>query len=735
MWKTTSTGVSARIRGGCCRKIKNYYGMRLSTEAQAGPQPKASPPPPPKEDLPPPKKRGIFGKLLGLTFIGVGGTVGYAWYDPSFKKQIEDNVPYSKDAFDFLFPYLPESFAAVKSRVPSLPSVSQYNPFGSEVQNTKEEGRWKRRETSPDSEPESIPLALPETKPKVAETKKEKEVPIQPVKEETVEERRQRERLEAARKKKEREEEEAAENAALEVNLENLVLSCTNKSKQAIEVQNRVLESTKSHVQLLKKAMDDTTNILDKDAQWEAVATAFEARQDAVLAAHKDVTAAREVLEKLKHTIEEGKKNKVTSKNKMILPAKETLNNMSSELNKMQSQVEKTEGEAKVMLKYKDLIDKGRQQFKKELESIMPAVKLGDRKGMKLTEDELNSMIAHAHRRIEQLQKQLAEQIALEQQRVQRALEDQQKEDEKIEKQHLAQEAERLQNEFAIEKEKWVTQIQFEEDLRHHLARQAAAHSEHLQEVLRVREKELEIQFERVLHTKLLEERSSFHTEMVGWIARLKGIEAAVDGRAESEKMAQQAQTLWLACVALNGAIRLGNPEGAKMEEQLRPLSNEVEAISKASGNHPFVMNVIEKIPEQVLTKGVWTEDNLRARFPKVQKVCRRVSMVDETGGSLLRYFLSYLQSVFIFDSIYAKCKDTEVDVDDLNTFSILASAKFWLERGEFENAVRLMNQLQGAPRRVAADWIEEAKLYLEARQAAMALMAFASARGLGTIF
>lgn len=36
--------------------------------------------------------------------------------------------------------------------------------------------------------------------------------------------------------------------------------------------------------------------------------------------------------------------------------------------------------------------------------------------GKKLSEDELNSLIAHAHRRIEQLQKQLAEQIAMEQQ-------------------------------------------------------------------------------------------------------------------------------------------------------------------------------------------------------------------------------------------------------------------------------------------------------------------------------
>lgn len=39
-------------------------------------------------------------KFLGLTTVASGGVVGYALYDPKFKKQIEDNVPYSKEAFD-----------------------------------------------------------------------------------------------------------------------------------------------------------------------------------------------------------------------------------------------------------------------------------------------------------------------------------------------------------------------------------------------------------------------------------------------------------------------------------------------------------------------------------------------------------------------------------------------------------------------------------------------------------
>ena len=44
-------------------------------------------------------------------------------------------------------------------------------------------------------------------------------------------------------------------------------------------------------------------------------------------------------------------------------------------------QVSKAESEARIMTKYKDLIEQGRQQFQKELESIVPEVKMGIKKG------------------------------------------------------------------------------------------------------------------------------------------------------------------------------------------------------------------------------------------------------------------------------------------------------------------------------------------------------------------
>lgn len=64
--------------------------------------------------------------------------------------------------------------------------------------------------------------------------------------------------------------------------------------------------------------------------------------------------------------------------------------------------ISEAETEGKIMTQMKELIEKGRMQFAEELKSILPNVDL-TAKGKKLTEDELNALIAHAHLRVDQL--------------------------------------------------------------------------------------------------------------------------------------------------------------------------------------------------------------------------------------------------------------------------------------------------------------------------------------------
>jgi len=49
----------------------------------------------------------VLWKLIGLSIASAGGVVGYAWYDAEFRKSVEDHVPYSKEAFDYIFEFLP----------------------------------------------------------------------------------------------------------------------------------------------------------------------------------------------------------------------------------------------------------------------------------------------------------------------------------------------------------------------------------------------------------------------------------------------------------------------------------------------------------------------------------------------------------------------------------------------------------------------------------------------------
>lgn len=68
-----------------------------------------------------------------------------------------------------------------------------------------------------------------------------------------------------------------------------------------------------------------------------------------------------------------------------------------------------------------------------------------------------------------------------------------------------------------------------------------------------------------------------------------------------------------------------------------------------ASGDSAaFVETVLTALPEEALQRGVYTEDAMRERFFKVERLCKRVSMIGDEGGSLFKYALSYLQALLV---------------------------------------------------------------------------------------
>ena len=139
----------------------------------------------------------------------------------------------------------------------------------------------------------------------------------------------------------------------------------------------------------------------------------------------------------------------------------------------------------------------------------------------------------------------------------------------------------------------------------------------------------------------------------------------------------------------------------------------------------------LSSVPELVHSRGIYTTDTLARRFTRVRQAARRVAMIDETGGSMARYILSYVQSFFVLRT--KPVLGDAIDVSEMSTFALLDSADDCLCRGDLEQAVRYVNALRGESRRAALTWLDEARVLLETRQAAELLMAFAAANGLGS--
>uniref|UniRef100_A0A8C9THH3 MICOS complex subunit MIC60 n=1 Tax=Scleropages formosus TaxID=113540 RepID=A0A8C9THH3_SCLFO len=621
------------------------------------------------------------GKLVGagLLFMGggLGGTILYAKWDPKFRANVEKSVPYSEQLFQMtLGP--PASPAPLPKKAVSAPRHREY--INSHIDNLG---------------PACVTLMMV-----------------------------------------------LFVCAALSTTLEEALGRTAKVTLQAVEAQDAAVQAICTHTQKLKEAMEDSEVSSDqKSTQWSALESALKERSKCVDNAADALQKARSELENLRGVIAAAKKSSVPGARAHILAAEENLHRMSVDLDNKVSKVQSAQTEAKIISQYSELVREAKTQFQKELNSITPDIQ-GGWKGLtgKLTADDLNSLIAHAHRRIDQLNRELAEQRVREQLRIETALEQQRLEDKKALDGAVAAALERRREEVRLEQERKVEEVRevMEAEMRTQLRRQAAAHTDHLRDVLKVQEQELRAEAQESLNRKLVEQETEFRrmnqqqinafTQDVNTaFARLKGMEDAIDSHAVAEEEARRAHQLWLAVEALGYTLKT-----AAAEAPTEPLAGAVQAIRDSCGENEFAQALATALPEESLQRGVYSEASLRARFYSIRKLARRVAMIDETRNSLYQYFLSYLQSVLLFEPEQV-APPAKLSPDDMDTFKLLSYATYCIEHGDLELAAKFVNQLRGESRRVAQDWLKEARLTLETRQIVSLLSAYANAVGLGT--
>ncbi|XP_037729680.1 MICOS complex subunit Mic60 isoform X2 [Drosophila subpulchrella] len=680
------------------------------------------------QGLPPPPhmREAGFGKVVLFVspLAAVGGVITYAKYDDDFRKLVEKNVP--------------GAGSVIKVALQEEP------PFKGITKNVNEQiDKVKSGFETVTSTVDSVTSKVTGLFGGGSGDDKSKKAKVEPVKVTPAEEKKASKATDVSKteaKPVSKPEKPAAAPAPAAKPKEDPLPREVVELEKAIELAAQLaVKEYNSAIGVLKGFNDDVRKVVDKAVEngenslWTTLKNRASARDTAVATAER---AAREAQEKIV-ACEIALSAAATAQNaKKVEAVRDKIKKLVDHIGNVKDELYRHKDTASVSDKYWRNVEKARNYFIDEIESIFPGLSLAEKK-LNLSKEDLDLFILHAYTHVLAYQKELQRLQTDGELRLKRAIDSVRGDnDSEALRAQLEYHLEAERRKLAVENQKKIFHIHAESDklLRLQLKKQAEAHADHIKDIVAQRETDLTRSFKRELEDKLASEKANYKLQLAAMLGKLRGMDAALAERADAERTANQAQALWAACQALWASVRTATP-GVHYKEKLRPLKNELNAIAKVAKGDDLVAAVLQSVPQEAQERGVYPEDALRERFLNVERVARRLALVPEDGAGLPIYFLSYLQSLFILrpDNPISKdeLENKPFDYSKLDTYDILNRARYYVDRSDFLQALKYMNLLQGASRKIAGDWIKEARLMLETQQAANTLMAHAAASGL----
>ena len=256
-----------------------------------------------------------------------------------------------------------------------------------------------------------------------------------------------------------------------------------------------------------------------------------------------------------------------------------------------------------------------------------------------------------------------------------------------------------LRDEFEVERERIANSYQ--RKLQTELERARELSEQRLRNELLEQAVEMKRSWINEIETRVEKERG-------GRLGKLKELEAAV---AELEQLTtrldevvdttQKTQQTFTALEAVKASY--------ESPDQPKPFLREMAALKEVAEDNEVVAAAINSINPAAYQNGVVTHTKLVDKFRKLSGEVRRVALLPEDAGIAAHAGNWVLSKLMFKKTGLAQGNDVE---------SILAKTETYLEEGDVDSAARELNQLSGWARTLASDWLREARLLLEVKQA-----------------
>ena len=159
------------------------------------------------------------------------------------------------------------------------------------------------------------------------------------------------------------------------------------------------------------------------------------------------------------------------------------------------------------------------------------------------------------------------------------------------------------------------------EQFTQQMKRQAAAHTDHLNEVLAAQQGELTRKHQSQLELEAAQHQLVRNQDLAKLTGMAKGIQESVHARADKDHVARQVRELWLAAQSLIDVLRSNESAySGQWQEQRRSLNKPLELLSSISNSigqgkgDEFVKAVIETFPKEAINEGILPQGALKVK-------------------------------------------------------------------------------------------------------------------------